>query len=122
VEEVDPDEAEGADAEDPKSEETKEDDIVEEASSGDADPEEIKDEDAVEARSAVIAAAELMFSLEDGNPWLDVCVAMVESYPIVVELYDWLEETNVVTVTEVVTVTVLVITGQDKEVREMWFL
>jgi hypothetical protein len=98
-----------------------EEEDVKEAAAEDANPEETnEDADRAEDAESEVVAAEVMFAVEDGNPWLDVCVVIDELYPIVVELYDWLEETYVETVTEVVTVTVLVVAEQAmEEVREM---
>jgi hypothetical protein len=61
---------------------------VEEAGADEANPGETNgDVDSAEdANSELAAVAELMFALEDGNPWLDVCVVMDALYPIVVEL------------------------------------
>jgi hypothetical protein len=97
---------------------------VNEAAAEDANPEETsEDADRAEDAKSEVVAAEVMFAMEDGNPWLDVCVVLDALYPIVVELYDWLEETYVETVTEVVTVTVLVVAEQAiEEVREMYCL
>jgi hypothetical protein len=94
---------------------------VNETAAEDASPEETnEDADRVEDAESEVVAAEVMFAVEAGNLWLNVCVVMDELYPIVVELYDWLEDTYVDTVTEVVTVTVLVAAEQAKEeVREM---
>jgi hypothetical protein len=69
-----------------------------------------------------VATTEVKLALEDGNPWLAVCVLLDELYATVDELYDWLAETNDVLITEAVTVTKLVdtVAGQAREeVREM---
>jgi hypothetical protein len=69
-----------------------------------------------------VATVEIRLTLEDGNPWLAVCVLLDELYATVDELYDWLAETNDVLITEAVTVTKLVDTVAEQareEVREM---